>query len=134
MGMRSMTNHIMRFSVDAALEATGAIRGTSQTKFYVQLEFLSLSSQDDRSKDCVIFMNLTHLFPMHPFSAHFQLIPQETHSYNTRNSEDIPTYNCRTDSLKNSFFPWTSREWGKLGLDIRKPNYNVFRQHLLKVI
>ena len=64
----------------------------------------------------------------------FQLIPQQSHSYNTRNSEDIPTYHCRTDLFKNFFFPWTIREWNRLDLDIRKSAYSVFRQYLLKVI
>ena len=44
----------------------------------------------------------------------FQLIPQESHSYNAGNSEDIPTYHCRTDS----FFLWTIHVWNKLNLDI----------------
>ena len=62
------------------------------------------------------------------------MIPHESHSYNTHNSEDIPTYHCRTDSFNNSFFPWTIREWNKLDLGIRKSTYSVFRQYLLKVI
>ena len=62
------------------------------------------------------------------------MIPHESHSYNNRNSEDIPTYHCRTDSFKNSFFPWIIHEWNKLDLGIRKSTYSVFRQYLLKVI
>ena len=50
------------------------------------------------------------------------------------NSEDIPTYHCRTESFKTSFFPWTIHEWNKLDLGIRKSTYSVFRQYLLKVI
>ena len=64
----------------------------------------------------------------------FQLIPHESHSYNTRNSEDIPTYRCRTDSFNNSFFPWNICEWNKLDLGIQKSTYSVFRQYLFKVI
>ena len=63
-----------------------------------------------------------------------QLIPQECDSYNTHNSEDIPTYHCRTESFKTSFFPWTIHEWNKLDLGIRKSTYGVFRQHLLWVM
>ena len=61
----------------------------------------------------------------------FQLIPRESHSCNTHNSEDIPTCHCRTNSFKNSFFPWTICEWNKLDLDILKSTYSLFRQHLL---
>ena len=63
-----------------------------------------------------------------------QLIPQEFDSYNTHNSEDIPTYHCRTESFKTSFFPWTIHEWNKLDLGICKSTYGVFRQHLLRVM
>ena len=62
------------------------------------------------------------------------MIPEESHSYNTCNSEDIPTYYCRTDSFKNYFFPWTIHEWNKLDLGICKSTYSVFREHLLNVI
>ena len=62
------------------------------------------------------------------------MTPHESHSYNTRNFEDVPTYRCRTDSFNNSFFPWTIREWNKLDLGIRKSTYSVCRQYLLKVI
>ena len=41
---------------------------------------------------------------------------------------------CRTDSFKNSFFPWAIREWNKFDLAIQKSTYSVFRQYLLKVI
>ena len=61
----------------------------------------------------------------------FQLIPEDSHSYKTHNSED--NY-CRRDSFKNSFFQWTIRECNKLDLDICKSTSSVFRSHLLKVI
>ena len=64
----------------------------------------------------------------------FKLIPVDTHSYNTRFSENITTYLCRTDTFKHSFFPWTIAEWKKLDLKCRKCTYNVFRINLLKSI
>ena len=56
------------------------------------------------------------------------------HSYNTRNSEDVVTYHCRTDIFKYSFFPWTILEWNKLDLTLCKSSYKVFRNSLLKII
>ena len=56
------------------------------------------------------------------------------HSYNTRNSEDVVTYHCRTDIFKYSFFPWTILEWNKLDLTLHKSSYKVFRNSLLKMI
>ena len=115
---------------NAALAITGAIRGTSQTKLYVELGLESLKARRWFRKSCYFYKFKSYGLP--PYL--FQLIPHESHSYNNRNSEDIPTYHCRTDSFKNSFFPWIIHEWNKLDLGIRKSTYSVFRQYLLKVI
>ena len=36
----------------------------------------------------------------------FKLIPQSIHTYQIRTSDNIPTYQCKTDTFKHSFFPW----------------------------
>ena len=46
----------------------------------------------------------------------FNLISSGVHSYNTRNSEDVVTYHCRTETFKYSFFSWTILKWNKLDL------------------
>ena len=56
------------------------------------------------------------------------------HSYNTRNSEDVVTYHCRTYNFKYSFFPWTILEWNKLDLTLCKSSYKIFRNSLLQMI
>ena len=114
---------------NAALAITGAIHGTSQTKLYVELGLESLKARRWFRR---WYFYKFESYGLPPYL--FQLIPQESHSYDSCNSEDIPTYHCRTDSLKNSFFPWTICEWNRLDLDIRKSTYSVFRQHLLKLI
>ena len=53
---------------------------------------------------------------------------------NTCNSEDVPTYHCRTYSFKNPFLPYTICDSNRLDLGVSKSTYSVFRQHLLKVI
>ena len=106
------------------------IRGTSQTKLYFELGLESLKARRWFRRLCYFYKFKSYGLP--PYL--FQLIPHESHSYNTRNSEDIPTYHCRKDSFNNSFFLWTIREWNKLDLGIRKSTYSVFRQYLLKVI
>ena len=106
------------------------IRGTSQTKLYFELGLESLKARRWFRRLCYFYKFKSYGLP--PYL--FQLIPHESHSYNTRNSEDIPTYHCRTDSFNNSFFPWTIHEWNKLDLGICKSTYSVFRQYLPKVI
>ena len=86
---------------NAALAITGAIRGTSQTKLYVELGLESLKARRWFRRLCYFYKFKSYGLP--PYL--FQLIPHESHSYNTHNSEDISKYHCRTDSFNNSFFP-----------------------------
>ena len=95
---------------DAALAITEAICGTSQIKLHVKvgLEFL-------KARGCFRWLCYFHKFISYGLPPNlFQLIPQESHSYNTRNSDDSPTYYCGTDSFKSSFYPWAIREWNKI--------------------
>ena len=115
---------------NVVLTITGDIRGRSQTKLYVKLGIESLKARRWFRKLCYFYKYKSYGIP--PYL--FQLTPHESHSYNTRNFEDVPTYRCRTDLFNNSFFPWTICEWNKLDLGIHKSTYSVCRQYLLKVI
>ena len=97
---------------DATLAITEAICGTSQVKLHVKvgLEFL-------KARGCFRWLCYFHKFISYGLLPNlFQLIPQESHSYNTRNSDDSPTYYCVTDSVKSPFYPWAIREWNKIDL------------------
>ena len=60
--------------------------------------------------------------------------PSSQIHYNTRNTDQVETYYCRTDIFKNSFFPYTIIEWNKLDLDVCKSkSYAIFRNTLLKL-
>ena len=78
---------------NAALAITGAIHGTSQTKLYVELGLESLKARRWFRRWCYFYKFESYGLPTYLF----QLIPQESHSYDSCNSEDIPTYHCRTD-------------------------------------
>ena len=41
------------------------------------------------------------------------LLPKGAHSNNTCNSEDVTTFQSRTETFKFSFFPWSIVEWNK---------------------
>ena len=64
----------------------------------------------------------------------YELILTESHIYNTRNTEDVETYCCRTDLFKYSFFPYTIIEWNKLDINLRNvKSFQIFRNSLLKI-
>ena len=62
------------------------------------------------------------------------MLPKVTHHYQTRNSEDLATYQTRTNTFKYSSFPYSVVEWKKLSSSIRNSTNPVFRNDLLKII
>ena len=112
------------------LAITGAIRGTSKVKLYKELGLEFLKSRRWFRRLCTLYKIKTYKIP--PYLA--QLLSKGTHPYNTRNSDDITTFQGRTETFKFSFFPWSIVEWNKLDLKIRNSSYLVFRNYLIKRI
>ena len=46
---------------------------------------------------------------------------------------NIPTYQCRTDTFKHSFFPWTIVTWNKIHPETRNASLTVFKKHLKEI-
>ena len=102
---------------------TGAIKGTSRLKLYKELGLESLKSRMTFRHLCAFRKIVSNRLPTYLFN----LMPQSTHAYQTRTSSNIPTYQCRTDTFKHSFFPWTVVEWNKIHPDIRNVSITVFK-------
>ena len=62
------------------------------------------------------------------------MLPKVTHHYQTRNSENLATYQTRTNIFKYSFFPYSVMEWNKLSSSIQNSIYPVFRNNVLKIM
>ena len=108
----SFCNLIERVQYNAALTITGAIRGTSQLKIYNELGFESLKFRRWFRRLCVFYKIKTTQIPKYLY----ELLPTESHTYNTRNIENVETYYCRTDLFKYSFFPYVIDELNKLDI------------------
>ena len=102
------------------MAVTGIIKGTSRTKLYKKLGLESLKSRRTFRCLCSFHEILSTGLPTYLFS----LIPKSTHGYQTRTLGNIPTYQCRTDTFKRSFFSWTIVTWNKIHLE------TVFKKHL----
>ena len=50
----------------------------------------------------------------------FDLIPETSHIYNTRSSENVTIFYSRTGVYKYPFFPYTILEWNKLDKNIQQ--------------
>ena len=62
------------------------------------------------------------------------MLPKVTHHYQTRNSENLATYQTRTNIFKYSFFLYSVMEWNKLSSSIQNSTYPVFQNNVLKIM
>ena len=65
----------------------------------------------------------------------FNIIPEETSSYATRNVDCIPLIKINQSFFKSTFFPSAIIEWNKLDLTIRNTeSFGIFKSNILKFI
>ena len=126
----SFKNKLERIQYNNALAITATIRGTSRDKIYKELGLESLQSRRSLHRLCTFHKIKTSGLP----SYLFKLIPDTSHHYLTRSVEKISTYQCRTESFKSSFFPWTIAEWNELDSKIQNLSSSAFKEHLIKGI
>ena len=109
---------------------TGAIKGTSQLQIYNELGFESLKFRRWFRR---LFIFYKIKIPQIPKYLN-ELLPTESHTYNTCNIENVETYYCRTDLFKYPFFPYEIVEWNKLDIDLRNAkSFLIFRNSFLKI-
>ena len=117
----------------AALAITGAIQGTSCDKLIVINFKLGLESFKPRRW----YERLSCMFKIIKNEAPnylINLIPKCEQTIRTRNNH-IPSYHCRTDCFKYSFFPSTLNDWFKLDENIRNSeSIAIFKGRLLSFI
>ena len=113
-----------------ALVITSAIKGTSRTKLYKELQIESLSFRRCFSDFCTFYKIKTQDAPKYLY----KFIPLTNNTYDIRSKHSVGTYFCRTNAFKYFFFPYTIREWNKLDLQLRNANrFKKLRNTLLKL-
>jgi len=126
----SFCEKIETVQYQAALAITGAIHGTSQNKIYQELGLESLKSRRWYKRLTCMFKIMKNEAPDYLIS----LIPKCEHSIKTRHCH-IPTFHCRTECFKNSFFPSALSDWFNLDESIRNSeSISIFKSRLLSFI
>ena len=92
-----------------ALAITVAKKVTSQTKLCKEMVRVSLKFGRYFRQLCTLFKINTNAKPEYPLI----LIPTVQRFCNTRSLYQVENYHCRTDTFKNSFFPYTIIEGTK---------------------
>ena len=96
---------------------------TSKEKLYQELGLESLENRPWFRKLCVFFKN----FKSKSLDYLYNIIPQRTSPYITRNIEAVPLFDTRPSFRKNSFFPSTTIERNNLDQELRNSKtYSLF--------
>ena len=112
------TDIVEPIQYDAALAITDGMKGTSEEKLWMWR--LCLFHKIYNLKITKIPSNL---------------IPLVNCFYDTRNNTNVPSFNCRAEYFKNSFFPNVITEWNKLDINIKSmTSYTAFKNALSSFI
>ena len=113
-----------------ALAITGAIKGSSREKIYQELGFESLKSRRWYKRLSCMFNIMNDKAPYYLKN----IIPKCHQSTRLRNNR-LPTFHCRTECFKNSFFPSTMNDWFNLDSTIRdSESIAIFKKRSLSFI
>ena len=127
---KSFSEKLEGVQYKAALAITGAIQGTSRDRIYQELGLESLKSRRWYKRLSCMFKIMNEHAPNYLIN----LIPKCEKTIRTRNSH-IPTYHCRTDCFKFSFFPATLSDWFNLDPSSRNSeSISSFKSKLLSFI
>ena len=114
----------------ATLVITPAVQGTSCDKIYQELGLESLKSKRWFEYLVCMFKIMNERAPDYLIN----LIPTYEPTIRPRNN-NIPSYICRTNCFKDSFFPSTLNDWFNLDIKIRKSeSITLFKCTLLSFI
>ena len=111
---KSVCKNLESVQYKVALAITGAIQGTSREKIYQELGLESLRARRWYKRLSCMFKIVKEEAPNYLIN----LIPKIQQTTRTRINR-MPTFHCRTDCFKNSFFPSTLNDWYKLDETIR---------------
>ena len=126
---QSFADKIESVQYNAALAITGAFRGTSKIRLYKELGFESLKDRRWMRRLCYF----RKIFYTHSPSYLFDYLPSRTISQRYPNC--FNSFNCRTVSFQNSFFPHSVNQWNQLNPEIRNStSLHIFRKGLFRLI
>ena len=107
------------------------MKGTSKEKLYNELDLEYLKDRRWMRR-----LRLVHkIYNVKSQKNLYNLIPSVNRFYVTRNNTNVPSFNCRAEYFKNSFFPNVVTEWNKLEINIKNmTSYIAFKNALLSFI
>ena len=116
---------------NAALAIKDVIKGTSKEKLHNEIGLGYLKDRRWMRRLCLFHKTYNLKSPKYLYN----LTPSVNGFYGTWSNTNVPSFNCRTDYLKNSFFPNVKTKWNKLDINIKSmTSHIVFKNALLSYI
>ncbi len=130
--LSSLMEKLESVQYSAALAVTGAWRGTSREKLYLDLGWESLSLRRWSRRLTLFYKIINNLTPDYTRDP---MPPLQQVQYSLRERDTIGQIRARTEKYKSSFYPHCLSEWNKLDPEIRlSPSVAVFKKKLLSII
>lgn len=123
------SNSLEKINLEAARIVTGATQLTSTSLLLKESGRLSLSDRRKKHQLLLFYKMyhnmtpdyLTDIVPPHNF---------ETHSYNTRQQNNLVHISCKTKHYFDSFLPSVIRDWNEIPEEIRNSSLYRFNSYL----
>ena len=117
-------------AIKVALAIAATVQGTSREKIYQELGLESLRARRWYKRLSCMFKIVKEEAP----NYWINLVPKIQQTATARINR-MPTFHCRTDCFKNSFFSSTLNDWYKLDETIRNSeSISIFKSRLLSFI
>ena len=130
--LSSLMEKLESVQYSAALAITGAWRGTSRDKLYLDLGWESLSLRRWSRRLTLFYKVINNLTPDYTRDP---LPPLHQVQYSFRERDTIGQIRARTEKYKSSFYPHCLSEWNKLDPEIRlSSSVAVFKTKILSKI
>ena len=115
----------------AARIVTGAKKGTSHSKLYMETQWPQLHERRGNFKLCFMHKVVNSTSYLVEFLSNAVNIDKH---YKIRNNDDLDQFQCRTEKFKKSLFPDCVKKWNSLQKDLRKECYNSFRSKITPTV
>ena len=116
----------------AALDVSGAWRGTSREKLYAELGWESLSSRRWSRRLKLFYKIINNMSPAYTTDPILQL---QQSQYALRKPDVVGRIRARTEIFQSSFYPSFPSDWNDLCPDIRfAPTIAILKKNMLSII
>ena len=117
----ALKDELEKLNLDAIRTIIGAVRGTSHQKLYQESGLIPLRERRIRHKLMIYYKMVNGLAPIY-LTNRLPPLVSDYNPYHRRNPLERKIPFCRTELMKNSFFPSATTAWNNLNDNTKSAN------------